>query len=148
MPFNNGAGGDWFTPADGTYIGKLIGFEDGPSFPRQREQPDGSTKTVQDATMRWKFELKTTMGVEVIDPKTSAQAVGEGLSSTTLGKGREGNEAKGRRWLRALYASRGETYPEGKDPQEIANGALGASAILTYEGGKLKDVSPAIGVTA
>lgn len=148
MPFTNGSGGDWFTPADGTYIGKFIGYEDGPEFPRQKIQEDGSTKTVNEGTMRWKFELKTTTGQVVINPKTDQQAVGEGLSSQTLGKGREGNEAKGRRWFRALYASRGETYPEGKNPQEIADGAIGASAILTYEGGKLKDVSPAIGVTA
>lgn len=147
MGFTKGSGGDWFTPQDGTYLGKFIGYEDGPTVTNKKDQRDGSVKEVQETLIRWKFELRTTAGVPVIDPKTNEIAIGEGLSSQTIGSNDE-SKAKARRWFRALYASMGQVFPGDKAPDEIANGAVGASAILQYAGGKLVEVSPAIGVAA
>ena len=141
MPLKNST---FFKPQNGRYIGDFIGTEDGPRFDRKKD--DGTVKN--EGTILWHFQLYNQDGTPVIDDKTSqTPAVGEGMTSETVGVGR-GVEAKARRWLRALLAANGHVFDDNVDPNEMVKLALGARVILNFgrsasgKDGTLLDIEP------
>lgn len=132
MPFK--VGGDFFSPPNGRYIGVFRGTEDGP-VTKQNKERNGVLVPVEQGTIRWLFDLYNQDGTPVINPsKPGVPAIGEGLSSDTVGVGR-GTPAKGRVWLTKLLESKGLTFVEprtSEDVQAMVTNAIGAYAFLTF----------------
>lgn len=134
------SGGQFFTPANGTYIGEFLGTEDsGVVFMRKDEETGEEKPNPQE---RWKFKLFKLNGDPVIDEKSGEQAVGDGLSSQSTGP-----NSKAREWTLALYGPDAQ-WDESADPNEFIAGAIGRKAMLTYgnntqgKPGKLRQVVP------
>lgn len=147
MPLTNNT---FFKPSNGRYIGDFLGTEDGPRFDRKKD--DGTVKN--EGTILWNFQLYNQDGTPVVDDKSGqTPAVGQGMTSETVGIGR-GVEAKARRWLRALLAAKGHVFDDNIDPNEMVQMALGARVILNFgrsAGGKdgtLIDIEPFSAVPA
>ena len=130
-------GGDWYKPNNGAYIGDFIGVQQG--MPQEHKQSDGSVK--RGDTVRWQFLLYNFDGTPVVDPKTSAIAVAEGLSSDTVGIGK-GVPAKARGWLSKLLEAKGLQFVEPGNEGDVLTmieQAKGARVILHFgksQGGK------------
>lgn len=123
-----GGSGNFFVPAAGRYIGAFQGIEAGPGY---KNVAAGKT----DPNVKWKWALFNVDGTPVIDPQTNAQAVGEGLSGTSLGFGKDGDAAKGRVWLQAHLATKGIVFPEDVTDEQIpgyVEAASGCYVFLTY----------------
>ena len=114
-------GGDFFKPANGRYVGQFYGVRDGKPMTYTDKLEDGTTRTKTGNTMIWMFGLYNLDGTPVIDPKKPGEvAVGEGMSSDSVGVGR-GTVAKARVWLTKMLESKGSAWV---DPQD--NDAVGA----------------------
>lgn len=159
MPFTAGSSGGSFYKADnGTYVGEFIGVQDGPVWDRTREKEDGSQEAYKAPSMDWLFKLTKTTGEAVIDANTSEQAVGSGNTGTSMGTGR-GNEAKARKWVRALCVSKGIPFEDDlvstdEKCNALISQLIGTKALLTFgkspqakRDGTLLEVNPLVSVS-
>jgi len=154
-----GSGKAFFRPENKTYVGEFIGVEDGPEWDRERDEEDGSKTKYKAPSMDWLFKLTETTGGAVIDSQTGDQAIASGNTGTSMGTGR-GNEAKARKWVRALCTSAGIVFDDdlvSTDAKcnELVARLVGTKALLTFgksqqakRDGTLLEVNPLVTVTA
>lgn len=143
MPFKNST---FFRPANGRYLGIFIGTEEGPEQTHKKD--DG--RLVTEGTMLWSFQIYDLQTRQpIVDPQTnSAPAVAQGMSSQTVGIGKNGVPAKARTWMSALLAANGRVFEDAMDPNEQIAFCLNAQVILNFgrsqtgKDGTLKDIEP------
>lgn len=82
----------------------------------------------------WKFETYNLDGTPVKNPKHPevAAAISEGMSSQTVGVGRDGKSSKGRLWLTALLASKGLQFTPPNTDDDVAAMVLAATGGYSY----------------
>lgn len=127
MPFKQN---NYFKPANGRYLGVFVGTEDGP--PQTHKKDDG--RVVTEGTMLWNFQIYDLQTRQpIINPMTGqSPAVAQGMSSETVGIGKNGVPAKARTWMSALLATVGRIFDDDIDPNVQIASVLNAQVILNF----------------